>query len=57
MSFLSVLFFVLMVLKLTHVIVLSWWWVTAPLWAGFPLVFFICFVFTVVNYLVDGGKR
>ncbi len=26
------LFLVLLVLKLTHVIGWSWWWVTAPLW-------------------------
>lgn len=25
------------VLKLTHVIDWSWWWVTAPFWAGLPL--------------------
>jgi hypothetical protein len=27
-----VLFVVFLVLKLTHVIDWSWWWVTAPLW-------------------------
>ncbi len=26
------------VLKLTHVINWSWWWVTAPFWGGFALV-------------------
>lgn len=29
-----VLFIVFLVLKLTHVIDWSWWWVTAPLWVG-----------------------
>lgn len=28
----SVLFVVFLVLKLTHVIDWSWWWITAPLW-------------------------
>jgi hypothetical protein len=28
----TVLFVVFLVLKLTHVIDWSWWWVTAPLW-------------------------
>ncbi len=30
----SVLFIVFLVMKLTEVIDWSWWWVTAPLWAG-----------------------
>ena len=30
----GVLFIVFLVLKLTDVIDWSWWWVTAPLWAG-----------------------
>lgn len=28
----TILFLIFMVLKLTHVIDWSWWWVTAPLW-------------------------
>lgn len=27
-------FLVLLILKLTHHIDCSWWWVTAPLWVG-----------------------
>ncbi len=34
----SVLFVVFLVLKLTGNIDWSWWWVTAPLWAGAALV-------------------
>jgi hypothetical protein len=30
----GLLFLVFLVLKLTHVIDWSWWWVTAPLWIG-----------------------
>jgi hypothetical protein len=31
-SFGSLLFLVFLVLKLTHIINWSWWWVTSPLW-------------------------
>jgi hypothetical protein len=34
MPFLPVLFFVFLVLKLTHYIDWSWWIVTSPLWGG-----------------------
>jgi hypothetical protein len=30
-------FVVFLVLKLTHVITWSWWWVTAPLWISFAV--------------------
>lgn len=33
----GLLFLVFLVLKLTHVIDWSWWWVTAPLWGSFVL--------------------
>lgn len=36
-SFLPLLFFVFLVLKLTGVIAWSWWIITAPLWGGFAL--------------------
>lgn len=31
-SFLTMLFFIFLILKLTNVIDWSWWWITAPLW-------------------------
>jgi len=34
-----ILFIVFLVLKLTGHIDWSWWWVTAPLWISFALVF------------------
>ena len=40
----GLLFLVFLVLKLTGVIAWSWWWVTAPLWIPFVLVFVITFV-------------
>lgn len=33
----DMLFVVFLVLKLTHYIDWSWWWVTSPLWIGFAL--------------------
>ena len=39
LSLSSTLFIVFLVLKLTGYISWSWWWVTAPLWAG-PALFF-----------------
>ena len=39
LSLSSTLFIVFLVLKLTGYITWSWWWVTAPLWAG-PALFF-----------------
>lgn len=35
------LFIVFTVLKLTHTIDWSWWWVTAPIWIPFALAFVI----------------
>lgn len=35
--FLPTLFIVFLVLKLTHVIDWSWWWVTCPLWGIFAI--------------------
>lgn len=39
----GILFIVFLVLKLTHTIDWSWWWVTSPLWGPFALLggFFI----------------
>lgn len=36
-GFNGALFLVFLVLKLTHVIDWSWWWITAPLWGGAAL--------------------
>jgi hypothetical protein len=35
--FLSILFLIFLTLKLCNVITWSWWWVTAPLWAGLAI--------------------
>lgn len=39
MTFLGTVFVVLLVLKLTNLIVWSWWWVLAPIWV--PIAFSI----------------
>lgn len=46
-----VLFIVFLVLKLTHNIDWSWWWVTSPLWIGFVIVLFFMFVFGGIAFL------
>lgn len=47
---------VFVVLKLTHVINWSWWWVTAPFWGGFALVAAILVFFAVIVGVVKLAK-
>ena len=47
-SFCGLLFIVFLILKLTHVIDWSWWWVTAPLWGGFALALAIFLIFALI---------
>lgn len=49
-GFSGLLFIALLVLKLTHVIDWSWWWITAPLWGS--VVLFILFI--VIWLLIIG---
>lgn len=55
-GFTGLLFITFLVLKLTHVIDWSWWWVTAPLWGGIALVaaFFIILGIIIV---ISSGVR
>lgn len=46
--FLSVLFFIFLVLKLTGHITWSWLWVTAPLWGIFAFVLLVILVLIVL---------
>lgn len=39
------LFVVLAMLRITGIIVLSWWWVTAPVWAPVALALILMIVF------------
>lgn len=49
----GVLFVVFLVLKLTHVIDWSWWWVTAPLWIGAALAIAILLVVFLAAVILD----
>lgn len=54
MAWLGVLF---IALKLTGVIDWSWWWVTAPFWLGFTVVFCVTFLLAVLFAAGSGGRR
>jgi hypothetical protein len=45
----TILFLIFLVLKLTNYIDWSWWWVTAPLWGGFALIFLIALIVVFVK--------
>lgn len=49
----GMLFLVLLVLKLTHYIDWSWWWITAPLWGGVALVLLIVGVALGIAFLAE----
>lgn len=50
----GLVFIVFLVLKLTHVIDWSWWWVTAPIWV--PLAIAVVSVLVAVIYQAITGK-
>jgi hypothetical protein len=50
-GFFGLMFLIFMTLKLTGVIDWSWWWVTAPLWGGFALIFIVIMIVVVVKAL------
>lgn len=55
-SFFSLFFLVLFVLKVTGNITWSWWWITAPLWGGiaiFSSVFVIGLLFVMLLSIID----
>lgn len=49
----AILFITFLVLKLTHVIDWSWWWVTSPLWIPFAIVIVVVIIYGVGKALVD----
>lgn len=51
-SFVGLLTIVFIVLKLTHVIDWSWWWVLSPIWIGILLTLLIIII--VVSALIIG---
>lgn len=44
------------VLKLTGYIDWSWWWVTAPFWAGFVLLFLVLLVVAITQVIMERRK-
>ena len=48
-GFSGLLTIVFIALKLTGFIDWSWWWVTAPLWIGFAIVFFFLLIAVVAT--------
>lgn len=50
-SFTTVLFIVFLVLKLTHTIDWSWWWITSPLWIGWALILLIIIIVATISSL------
>jgi hypothetical protein len=51
-------FLVLLILKLCHVITISWWWVTCPLWIGFTLlavIYLIVFLAALIGISITEG--
>lgn len=51
-TFPTLAFLVLMVLKLCKVITWSWWWVTSPLWIVIALVLIYVIVMVVNEYSI-----
>ena len=52
-SFMGLLFITFLVLKLTHVIDWSWWWVTVPLWGGIAFGLIIFFIIIFVTAIIS----
>ncbi|WP_205191556.1 hypothetical protein [Burkholderia sp. LMG 13014] len=48
----TVLFLIFLTLKLTGVIDWSWWWITAPLWAGIAIFFAVLAVIGVLGGVI-----
>lgn len=50
-------FLVLLVLKLTHLVSISWWWVTAPLWGVAAAAAVLTLMVAVVKAWADRPAR
>lgn len=51
-GFFGLMFLIFMTLKLTNVIDWSWWWVTAPLWGGFVLIFLVLLIALLIKIFI-----
>lgn len=45
----TILFIIFLILKLTHVINWSWWWVTCPLWLPIAIAILCSIVIVLLN--------
>lgn len=52
-GFTGLLFIAFLVLKLTHFIDWSWWWITAPLWAPIAIVLAATIIFAIITAFVS----
>ena len=50
LGFGTVLFLILLTLKLTNYITWSWWWITSPIWIPVALVMIISGIITISYY-------
>ena len=53
----TVLFLIFLVLKLTHTINWSWWWVCAPIWAGPALILAIIIIGALLSLFTIGISK
>lgn len=53
----GILFIVFLILKLTNVIVWSWWWVTAPLWIPLAIAIVIFIFIVIFQFIIHRKKR
>lgn len=53
----TVLFIVFLILKLTHTIDWSWWWVTSPLWIPLVIILLILAGFGLYALFILTSKR
>jgi hypothetical protein len=52
-GFCGALFILFLGLKLCGVITWSWWWVIAPLWAGFVVALGLIFLFVIILFCAE----
>ena len=53
----TILTIVFLILKLTHVINWSWWWVLSPLWISFGLAIVLIIIAILVSAVIAISKR
>lgn len=49
--------FIFIILKLDGTITWSWWWVTAPTWSVFALIFILATIQSIVKIIYKGEEE